>query len=115
MDYGNLEDPMQADKRSMTMTTAAIALSILSVCTICCIYVSFLCAILGIIFALLSKGGEMTMSRNARTACTVSITSIVLSVLLLISSFVALIMQYGSIEQFWNVYMEMVESYSMSP
>ena len=115
MDFRNLEDPMQADKRSMTMTTAAIVLSILSVCTICCIYVSFLLAILGIIFALLSNGGEMTMSRNARTACFVSMASIVLSVLLLISSFVTLIMQYDSIEQFWKVYMEMVESYSMSP
>lgn len=106
---------MQADKRSRPMTTAAVVLSVIAVSTVCCIYVSFVCGILGIIFALLSKGGETTMSLSARTACTVSVTAIILSVLLLLGSFLTLIIQYGSIEQFWKAYMEMMETYSISP
>ena len=54
--FGN-ENGKPADKRSIPMTTAAVVLSVIAVSTICCIYVSFLCGILGIIFALLSKGG----------------------------------------------------------
>ncbi len=101
-----------ADKRSIPMTTAAIVLSVIAVSTICCIYVSFFCGVLGIIFALLSKGGETTMSPNAKTALTVCVAAIVLTVLLLAGSFATLILQYGSIEEFWNVYMKMVEAYS---
>lgn len=108
-------DSMQADKRSLPMTTAAVVLSVIAVSTVCCIYVSFVCGILGIIFALLSKGGETKMSPSARTACTVSVTAIILSVLLLLGSFLTLIIQYGSIEQFWKAYMEMIEAYSISP
>lgn len=100
------------DKRSVPMTTAAVVLSIIAVSTVCCIYVSFLCGILGIIFALLSKGGEAAMSPNARTALSVSVAAIVMTVLLLAGSFLTLILQYGSIGAFWDAYMEMVKAYS---
>lgn len=109
MESGN-QSSMQTDKHSVPMVTAAVVLSVIAVSTVCCIYVSFICGILGIIFALLSKGGETTMSPSARTACVVSVTAIVLSVLLLCGSFLTLIMQYGSIEQFWKAYMEILET-----
>lgn len=117
MELGNSSQNSQTytDRRSMPMTTAAIVLSVIAVSAICCVYPSFLCGILGIIFALLSKGGEMTMSPNARMALMVSITAIVLSVLLLAGSFLTLIIQYGSMEEFWKAYMEMVEAYSIQP
>ena len=109
--FGN-ENGKPADKRSIPMTTAAVVLSVIAVSTICCIYVSFLCGILGIIFALLSKGGESTMSPNARTALIVRVFAVVMTVLLLAASVFTLILQYGSLEAFWNVYMEMVKAYS---
>lgn len=115
MEYGNQygqDNRMPADQHSTPMTTAAVVLSIIAISTICCTYVSLICGVLGITFALLSKGGEQTMSPNARSALSVSITAIVLTVLLLIGSFVTLILQYGSLEAFWKVYMEMVETYS---
>lgn len=112
MEFDSQNSQMPLDKRSIPMTTAAVILSVIAISTICCVYTSFICGILGIIFALLSKGGETTMSPNARTALTVSITAIVLTVLLLVGSFLTLIIQYGSIGEFWRVYMEMVESYS---
>lgn len=112
MEFENQNSQLPSDRHSASMTTAAVVLSVIAVSTICCVYVSFICGILGIIFALLSKGGETTMSPNARTALNVSITAVVLTVMLLIGSFITLILQYGSIEEFWRVYMEMVESYS---
>ncbi|MDE7311406.1 MAG: hypothetical protein K2N87_07295 [Eubacterium sp.] len=109
--FGNYNSE-PADQRSVPMTTAAVVCSVIAVSTICCVYISFLCGILGIIFALLSKGGETAMSPNARTALTVSVAAIVMTALLLAGSFLTLILQYGSIEAFWDVYMEMVEAYS---
>ncbi len=94
------------------MTTAAVVLSIIAISTICCTYLSLICGVLGITFALLSKGGEQTMSPHARSALSVSITAIVLTVLLLAGTFLTMILQYGSLEAFWNVYMEMLETYS---
>lgn len=99
------------DKRSRAMTTAAVSLSIVAVSTTCCIYISFICGVLGIIFALLSKGGEMTMSPSAKTALRVSVIAIVLTVSLTIGSFAMVIAQYGSMEAFWEAYMEMMASY----
>lgn len=103
---------MPSDKRSKAMTTAATILSVIAMSATCCIYVSFICGILGIIFALLSKGGETTMSRNSQTALWISIFAIILTISLTIESFVMMIMQYGSLDAFWKTYMEMVETYS---
>ncbi len=105
---------MPPDKRSLPMTTAAIVLSVIAASTVCCFYSAFLCGILGIIFALLSKGGERTMSKNAKAALCVSAVSAVMSVLLLAGSFVMLIAQYGSFEAFWKAYMDLVQTYSNS-
>ena len=51
------------------------------------------------------------MSSGARTALTVSVTAIVLTILLFAGSLLTLIMQYGSIEEFWKAYMELVDMY----
>ncbi len=115
MRFGNQSSEMQTDRRSLPMTTAAVVLSVLAVCTVCCIYVSFFCGVLGIILALLSKGGETTMSPSAKTACVVSVAAIVLSILLVVGSFLTLIMEYGSIEKFWEAYMELLETYNIGP
>ncbi len=108
----DMNSRMPSDRRSVPMTTAAIVLSVIAVSTICCFYSSFICGILGIIFALLSKGGELTMSQNAKTALYVSTAAVVMSVILVAGSFVTLILQYGSLDAFWKAYMEMVQSYS---
>lgn len=108
----DMNSQMPADRRSVPMTTAAIVLSIIAVSTVCCFYSSFICGILGIIFALLSKGGELTMSQNAKTALYVSTAAVVMSVMLLAGSFAMLVLQYGSIDAFLEAYMEMVQSYS---
>lgn len=107
--------PQQGDRRSRPMTTAAVILSTISISTVCCIYLSLICGVLGIIFALLSKGGELTMSQNAKTALWISIFAIVLTISLVAVSFLTVIIQYGSVEAFWKAYMEMVEVYMSNP
>ncbi len=92
------------------MITAAVILSTISVSTVCCIYISFLCGILGIIFALLSKGGESTMSYNAKTALSISVFAIALTVSLTAGSFILVIKQYGSLDAFMNTYLQMIQS-----
>lgn len=101
-----------ADRRSQAMTSAAIVLSVIAISTICCFYLSFVCGSLGIIFALLSKGGELTMSPNAKAALAVSTTAICLTVILTITSFVAVILRYGSLDAFLKAYTELINSYS---
>lgn len=106
------KDSRQPDRRSQAMTTAAVVLSIVAISTVCCIYVSFVCGMLGITFALLSKGGELTMSQNAKTALWVSVFAVVLTVTLLAVSFAMVIAQYGSIDAFWEAYLKLMEKYS---
>ncbi len=108
--YGQ-DSRIPADQRSVPMTTAAVVLSIIAISTISCTYLSLICGVLGITFALLSKGGEQTMSPHARSALSFSIIVIVL-IALLAGTFLTMLLQYGSLEAFWNVYMEMLETYS---
>lgn len=108
--YADFRPP--ADKRSQAMTSAAIVLSVIAISTICCFYISFVCGSLGIIFALLSKGGELTMSPNAKTALTISATAICLTIILTIASFVAVILRYGSLDAFLKAYTELINAYS---
>lgn len=120
MDFGqnefdhksSLDGRMPGDKRSRTMAAAAVILGVIAFSTACCFYIPYICGSLGIIFALLSKGGEMTMSQNAKTALWVSVSAVILTTVLLIVSFAVVILQYGSLDAFWKAYMEMVEAYS---
>lgn len=108
--YKDSQQQMPADKRSPAMTTAAIVCSVVSISTTCCIYLSFVCGILGIIFALLSKGGEQTMSSRSKTALWVSVMAIFLTITMTIGSFITVILQYGSVDAFLKAYMELINN-----
>lgn len=117
-DYYNQQyagDGQSGDRRSRPMTTAAVVFSTIAVSTVCCIYLSVVCGVLGIIFALLSKGGELTMSQNAKTALWISVFAIFLSITLVAGSFLMVITRYGSLDAFWKAYMETVEAYMSNP
>lgn len=104
--------PPQSDKRSNAMTIAAVIFSILAASTTCCIYFSIVCGALGVTFALLSKGGELTMSKTASTALWLSVGSMALTVFLTGIAFASVISQYGSLDAFADAYMKMLEDYS---
>ena len=61
------------DRRSPGMATAALVLSCAGLFTFTCGYTSIIFGALGIILALLSKGGEYTCSKQAKVASIVGI------------------------------------------
>ena len=103
---------MVNDKRSNAMTIAATVFSILALCSSCCIYFSLVCGAMGIIFALLSKGGELSMSQRSRSALWISVFAMVLTALLTAGAFYISIREYGSIEAMLKAYEELTEAYS---
>ncbi len=103
MDY-----PIYEDKRSNGFATAALVLGIVGIATGCCVYTGIICGALAIIFALLSRGGEMTMTTKAKLGLIFGIIGIVFGVTMLIASFVIVISQFGSFENYMNYYYELM-------
>ena len=62
------------------------------------IYSAYLLGGLAILFALLSRGAQMTFRPRAKWAIIIGIIGIVLSTVLFVVSFLYLLEQYGSIE-----------------
>ena len=62
------------------------------------IYMSYACAGLSILFALLSRGAQMNFSSRAKLSIFLSVGSIVASTFLFVMSFLYLLQEYGSLE-----------------
>ena len=104
------QQPVQ-DKRSAAMTSAAMVLGVTSLATCTCLYVSVACGGLAILFALLSRGGEMTMSRNAKLACGLGVAGLAVTIIMYAITFAVIIGTYGSLEEYLRVYLQ---DYGMS-
>jgi hypothetical protein len=104
MEYNQYED-----KRSNNFATASMILGIAGLATGCCVYTSIICGALAVIFALLSRGGERTMSSRAKAGLGLGIAGIVCGILMIVAAFVVVIVQYGSFENYMNHYMELYE------
>jgi predicted histidine transporter YuiF (NhaC family) len=104
------QQPWQ-DKRSASMATAAMILGIISLVTCTCLYISVICGGLAILLALLSKGGELTLSRNAKLALGLGIAGLCTTVVLYAISFAMIIGEYGSLEAYLKAYLQ---DYGMS-
>ena len=86
------------NKRSRNMEVAALVLSIIAIASCSCIYVSIICGSLAMIFALLSKGGATSMSSMAMTSFWIAFAAVVITLIIYIGSFAAMLHEYGSIE-----------------
>lgn len=66
----------------------------------CCsiIYLAYIFGGLAILFALLSRGAQMKLSRRAKRGLLLGIIGIVLSTVLFIGAFMILLEEYGSLE-----------------
>ena len=71
---------------------------IIALSTFCLVYPALICGALGIVFALLSRGGETTFSGRAKLGLTLSSVALGIIVLLLIYSVVFANVYYGGIE-----------------
>ena len=83
-----------------------LAIGALVSCT--CFYGAYIMGALAILFALLSRGGQMKMSSKAKLGLIVGIAAIILSTVLTISSLYMIIDQYGSFENYLREYSEMM-------
>ena len=113
MDYQPNYQPQvnYEDKRSSGFATASIVLGIVAIATSCCIYSALICGALSIIFALLSKGGEMTMSSNAKIGLTLGIIGLAATIILYTVVIIVVISNSGGIDAFMLEYNKAMEQY----
>ncbi|MFP3156320.1 hypothetical protein LQZ18_18200 [Lachnospiraceae bacterium ZAX-1] len=99
------------DKHSHGFSIAALVLGIIGVATCCCIYATFICGALAIIFALLSRGGEMNMGKQAKAGMALGIIGIALAIILII--FAAVMLTYlagtGGLEDYFKSYFDLYD------
>lgn len=99
MDYQYHNQPSQQSKRrSAKMENAAFILGIIAITTPCLVYPSLICGALGIVFALLSRGGENTLSSKAKIGLALSAIGLGIVVFLLLYTVMYAYLYYGGIE-----------------
>ena len=91
------------------MAVASLIMGILAFVLGCCVYPAYIFGALAIILALLSRGGERTCSGMARAGMILGILAIILITLLLVFSFLAVLKEYGSFENYMRAVYDMME------
>ncbi|SDB33366.1 hypothetical protein SAMN02910417_02474 [Eubacterium oxidoreducens] len=76
---------------------AALALSVVGLVTCCCVYTSFICGALAIIFAFLSKGNQDRLAPMARRSVMIAVISYVFAGVVIALSLASIISHYGSL------------------
>jgi hypothetical protein len=100
MDYQpDLNQNRYEDKRSSGLATASIVMGIIAIATSCCIYSAIVAGALSIIFALLSRGGELTMDSKGKIGLTLGIIGLVLTIIVYVAVFTYMIQYYGSFDK----------------
>ena len=84
---------MNNKRRSQRMENAARLLGVIGAATFCLVYPALICGSLAIVFALLSRGGERTLTSRAKIAL---ILGIVLA--MIIYTFAIAELYYGGVE-----------------
>lgn len=87
--------------------TASWVLAIAAVLSCTCFYGSYILGALAIVFALLSRGGQMKMSPKAKLGLILGIFAIILTTVVTIGAIYIAIEEYGSIENILREYCNM--------
>ena len=82
-------------RRSGSFATAALVLGIVGTATGCCIYTGLICGALAILFALLSRGGEMTLDSRAKAGLTLGIIAVSVAILFYVLMIAYAVFYYG--------------------
>lgn len=96
--YNNYSYQVPPNRRNMAMEAASLFLGVFSIATGYCLYGALICGALAAILALLSRGGEKTMSRRAMIGFWLGIAGILITIVLYIFSYYAIIEMYGSMD-----------------
>ncbi len=110
MDFEQNIDRMKTpyqNKSSDNMALASFILGIIAVITSGCIYLAIVCGSLGIILALLSRGGEMKLTSRGIAGLTLSSIGLALTFLIYTAAFLFLIRSFGGIDAFMEEYMKL--------
>ena len=104
-----MNDSVSKVKHSSGFATASLVLGIIGLATGCCIYTSIICGALAVIFALLSRGGEMTMPGKSKIGLGLGIASTVMGILILAIAFAYMILQFGGLEGYLDYYNDLMQ------
>ena len=86
------------------MEVASLVLGIISISTCTCLYTGIICGALAVMFALLSRGGQLRLSPRANIGLWLGIVA---TGALYIFAYVFAISQYGSLENLLRAYCDM--------
>ncbi|MBC5714177.1 hypothetical protein H8S17_08150 [Roseburia sp. BX1005] len=100
MDYQPDGQTPYQNTHSQNMALASLILGTLALLTCGCIYFAVVCASLGIIFALLSKGGSLTMNTSGKIGLVLSSLGLAFTLLLYIGLFLYVLKTYGGFDGF---------------
>lgn len=92
------QPPQQNQRRSSKMENASFFLGIAAITLPCMIYPSLVCGALGIMFALLSRGGEQKLGNRAKIGLTLSSIGLAVVLFMLVYTLVFAQFYYGGIE-----------------
>lgn len=99
MNYQYYRQPPQENKRrSRNLENAALILGIIAVVTPCVVYPALICGALSIAFALLSRGGELTLTPRAKAGLVLGSIGLAFVVLLFIYTLIIAKVYYGGFE-----------------
>ncbi len=90
--------------RSPHFEVLALIFGIITVVTCACLYISLISGALAIMFALLSRGGRMSLTSRAQAGLILGIIGLVLTAILYGASFYTVFHEYGSLENALKAY-----------
>ena len=106
--YGQPYHTPYRRNHSERMAIASITLGMIALISCTCLYLSIPCGALAIIFATLSRGGQMRYSGKAQMGLILGASAIILTVIVYGVSFALALAQYGSIDGILKAYSDMV-------
>lgn len=99
MDYQFYQQtPPENKKRSKALENAAFILGIIAIITPCVVYPALICGALSIVFALLSRGGELTLTPRAKIGLTLGSIGLAIVILLIVYTLLIAELYYGGFE-----------------
>lgn len=94
------------NKRSEGMALASLILGVFAIVTSGCIYSAIVCGSLGMILALLSRGGEMAFSSKGLAGLALSGIGLFLTLLIYAAAFAFILNRFGGMDAFIQEYMK---------
>ena len=95
-------------RKPMTMDNVAIVLGGISIASCFLLYISIPVGALAIIIGVLSRGGEMTFTRNAKVGITLGALGLFITITFYVSACLYLFKTYGSIEGILQAYADLL-------